>query len=87
MLAAVHEHFAQDVANLHSEQVGIGLWVTGVKLMRGRPRTVLFLRKFGFDEAKLFVSHAPSEALGRRWRLVTLDDLAIQPVTTPRLTR
>lgn len=44
------------------------LWVAGVKLLRGRPRTVLFLRKFGFDDAKAFVSHAAGDALGRRWR-------------------
>lgn len=75
------------LVTMAASAVGIGLWIIGVKLMRGRPRTVLFLRKFGFGEAKLFVSHAASEALGRRWRLVTLDDLAIQPVTTPRLTR
>ncbi len=63
---------------------GFVLWAAGAKLLRGRPQTVLFLRKFGYDDAKDFVSHAASEALGRRWRLVTLDDLSTQPVGTKR---
>ena len=61
---------------------GIVLWILGAKLLRGRPRTVLFLRRFGFDQAKDFISHAAAQALGRRWRLVTLDDLATTPVGT-----
>jgi hypothetical protein len=76
------------VASLTAMTVGgLVLWAAGAKLLRGRPQTVLFLRKFGFDEAKDFVSHAAGEALGRRWRLVTLDDLSTQPVGTKRWKR
>ncbi len=66
---------------------GIVAWVIGVKLVRGKPRTVLFLRKFGYDDAKQFVSFAASQALGRRWRLVTLDDLDTLPISTQRWKR
>ncbi|MGH1490805.1 MAG: hypothetical protein ACRBK7_15680 [Acidimicrobiales bacterium] len=66
---------------------GVVLWLLGVKLLRGKPRTVLFLRKFGFEDAKNFVSFAASDALGRRWRLVTLDDLATQPIATKQWKR
>lgn len=58
----------------------VGLWVGGVALLRGTPRTVLFLRKFGFEEATEIVGDAAERALGRRWRLVTLDDLETAPV-------
>lgn len=64
--------------------LGIVVWLLGVKLIRGKPQTVLFLRRFGFDDAEEFVSHAAARALGRRWRLVTLDDLDTDPVGANR---
>jgi hypothetical protein len=51
----------------------------GVRLMQGRRRLVLFLRRFGFTAA----THAATVAaasIGGRWRLVTLDDAQIVPV-------
>ncbi|MEM7275393.1 MAG: hypothetical protein AAF547_20125 [Actinomycetota bacterium] len=59
---------------------GLMVWMIGTRVVRGRTRVVLFLRKFGYDEAKDVVSHAAAQALGRRWRLVTLDDLDTTPV-------
>jgi hypothetical protein len=51
----------------------------GVRLMQGRRRLVLFLRRFGYTAA----THAATVAaasIGGRWRLVTLDDAQIVPV-------
>jgi hypothetical protein len=51
----------------------------GLKLVRGRRRLVLFLRRFGHTAA----THAATVAaasIGGRWRLVTLDDAQIVPV-------
>lgn len=57
----------------------IGLW-----LVRGKRRLVLFLRKFGFTGATQAVTFAVVKALGRNWRLVTLDDAEVAPVGTRR---
>ncbi|MET0027304.1 MAG: hypothetical protein ABW101_06670 [Candidatus Thiodiazotropha sp.] len=57
--------------------VGLGL---GLRLIRGRRQLVLFLRRFGYDEATAAVSFAAASSMGQRWRLVTLDDNQIAPV-------
>jgi hypothetical protein len=57
--------------------VGLGL---GLRLLRGRRRLVLFLRRFGFDDATRAVSFAATKAIGRSWRLVTLDDDRVKAV-------
>lgn len=57
----------------------IGLWL-GIKLVRGRRRQALFLRRFGYDEATEALSFAVTTAMGQRWRLVTLDDNEIAPI-------
>ncbi|MEW8051872.1 MAG: hypothetical protein AB2809_16020, partial [Candidatus Thiodiazotropha sp.] len=46
----------------------------------GRRRLVLFLRRFGYDEATEALSFAAASAMGQRWRLVTLDDNEIAPI-------
>ncbi len=64
--------------------IGLGL---GLRLLRGRRRLVLFLRRFGFDDATRAVSFAATGAIGRSWRLVTLDDekvTAVGGATGPR---
>lgn len=48
-------------------------WATGLYLLRGRRGTVLWLRRFGFDDAIRVVTVAV-RYLGRSWRIVTLDD-------------
>jgi hypothetical protein len=51
----------------------IGLWA-GLRLLRGRRRIVLFLRRFGYMDATRAVSFATTTAGGGVWRLVTFDD-------------
>jgi len=51
----------------------LGLWL-GLRLLRGRRRTILFLRRFGYVDATQAVSFAAVTALGGAWRLVTFDD-------------
>jgi hypothetical protein len=58
----------------------------GVWLIRGRRKLVLFLRRFGYSEATGAVTVAVA-AIGRSWRLVTLDDAAIAPVGVPASVR
>ncbi|MEJ2157602.1 MAG: hypothetical protein P8X96_19900 [Desulfobacteraceae bacterium] len=55
------------------------LW-SGRRLIRGKRRLALFLRRFGFQDASKALTFAVSSAFGRRWRLVTLDDAAIAPL-------
>jgi len=62
------------------------LWA-GLRLARGRRHLVLFLRRFGFDDASETLTIAVSGAMGRRWRLVTLDDSEIRPVGVRRSSR
>lgn len=61
--------------------------VLGLRVMRGRRHLVLFLRKFGFADASEALTFAVSGALGRRWRLVTLDDSQVEAVGVGRGTR
>lgn len=51
-----------------------------VRLLRGRRRLVLFLRRFGFEDATQLVTFAAVEEIGRSWRVVTLDDSRVQAV-------
>ena len=46
----------------------------GLRIMQGRRRIVLFLRRFGFEGAYRVVSYAVGAAVGRNMRLATLDD-------------
>ena len=57
----------------------VGL-TAGPRLIRGKRRLVLFLRHFGYTEATHTMTLAATQATGRTWRLVTLDDAAIAPV-------
>jgi len=60
------------------------LSVLGFRLMRGRPRLVLFLRRFGFVGATEALTFAVNMAIGGSWRMVTLDDQEIAPMGTGR---
>jgi hypothetical protein len=59
--------------------------VVGVAFLRGKRKLILFLRRFGFDDATRAISLAAASSMGRRWRLVTLDDREVEPLglTTP----
>jgi hypothetical protein len=63
--------------------VGWAVIRLGLAVLRRGRRAVLFLRRFGFDEATRAVT-AATRALGRAWRLVTLDDSAVEPVGVRR---
>jgi hypothetical protein len=52
----------------------------GLRVVRGTRRTVLFLRRFGFDGAQQVVTFAVVSTIGGVWRLVTLDDAEMAPV-------
>ncbi len=52
----------------------------GIRIVRGRRRMALFLRRFGYDDATRALSFAVTTAMGQRWRLVTLDDEEIAPI-------
>jgi hypothetical protein len=59
----------------------------GLKLVRKGRTLVLFLRRFGYDEAQSAVTFAVNSTIGRSWRVVTLDDAEIAPVGVPTGTR
>lgn len=67
---------------------GVVAIVIGRRSVRGRRHLVLFLRKFGYHEATAATSYAAERAMGRRWRLVTLDDdSATAPIGVTPATR
>jgi hypothetical protein len=61
----------------------VGL-VFGLRLIRGKRRLVLFLRKFGFTQATKALTFAVVRSLGSSWRLITLDDAEVSPVGTQK---
>src|SRR5215470_6779222 len=73
-------HTTDPSAEVHNVAVLALVWVAAIglgwlgqrgrRLLRGRRRLVLFLRRFGHAEATDAVSAACSR-IGRRWRLVT----------------
>ena len=59
----------------------------GFRLVRGRRAVVLFLRRFGYDDATAAVTFAVTRTIGSGWRLVTLDDAEIAPLGVATATR
>jgi hypothetical protein len=59
----------------------------GLRLVRKGRTLVLFLRRFGYDEAQSAVTFAVNSTIGRSWRVVTLDDAEIAAVGVPTGTR
>jgi len=59
----------------------------GLRLMRRGRTLVLFLRRFGYDDAQSAVTFAVTRTIGGSWRLVTLDDAEIAPLGVPTGTR
>ena len=55
----------------------------GIRLLRGDRELVLFLRRFGYDDATKAVTFAAAKTVGGTWRLVTLDDKEIAPLGVP----
>lgn len=67
--------------------LAIGGIRTGLRLLRRNRRLVLFLRRFGHDEAQSAVTFAVMRTIGASWRLVTLDDAEMAPIGVPTGTR
>lgn len=67
--------------------VAIASFAAGVRLVRGRRRLVLFLRRFGFTGATRALTEAVAGSLGHDWRLVTLDDAEVAAVGVHRRSR
>ena len=59
----------------------------GLSLVRRGRMLVLFLRRFGYDDAQSAVTFAVNNTIGRSWRVVTLDDAEIAAVGVPTGTR
>lgn len=59
----------------------------GLSLVRKGRTLVLFLRRFGYDDAQSAVTYAVTNTIGRSWRVVTLDDAEIAAVGVPTGTR
>ena len=53
---------------------------TGLRLLRRYRMLVLFLRRFGHDEAQSAVTFAVVQTIGASWRVVTLDDAEMVPL-------
>lgn len=53
-------------------------------LAAGRKQCVLYLRKFGLEDARVLISKVITDGLGRRYRVITLDDSAFLPIEVPR---
>jgi len=67
--------------------VGAAAVLIGRRLIRGRRRLILFLRRFGFKGSSRALSFAVRTAVGRRFRVVTLDDAELAPWGTRRWVR
>jgi hypothetical protein len=59
----------------------------GLTLLRGDRTLVLFLRRFGYDDAQSAVAFAVLKTIGASWRVVTLDDAEMVPIGIPIATR
>ena len=55
----------------------------GLRLVRGHRTLVLFLRRFGHDDAQNAVAFAVLQTIGGSWRVVTLDDAEMTPIGIP----
>lgn len=64
-----------------------GVIAGGLNIKRNYRRTVLYLRRFGFADSAKALTYAVSTAIGKRWKLITLDDAKIAPVGLNRSAR
>ncbi|HUF67148.1 MAG TPA: hypothetical protein VMM79_00755 [Longimicrobiales bacterium] len=66
--------------------IGGAAVIAGRRIVRGKRRMILFLRRFGFTGSSRALSFAVGTAVGRRFRAVTLDDMQLSPVGGRRST-
>lgn len=69
---------------LIAASIAVGSAIAGWRFLRGRRQMLLFLRRFGFDDATRIVTSAVEKNLGKTWRVVTLDDKRVSPVGVSR---
>jgi hypothetical protein len=67
--------------------LAIGGIKVGLRLLRGNRTFILFLRRFGHDDAQSAVAFAVLQTIGGSWRVVTLDDGEMKPIGIPGGTR
>jgi len=67
--------------------IAIGGITGGLRLLRRNRTLVLFLRRFGHDEAQSAVAFAVLQTIGAFWRVVTLDDAEMAPIGVPAAIR
>ena len=72
---------------LASTAIAIIAGMSGLRILRGERQVVVFLRRFGFDDATNAVTSAASSSMGRWWRLVTLDDDEVSAIGVDAGTR
>jgi hypothetical protein len=60
--------------------IAIGGLRLGLRLLRRNRTLVLFLRRFGHDDAQSAVTFAVMRTIGSSWRVVTLDDAEMVPI-------
>lgn len=61
-----------------------GVLIGGLRIKRKYRRLVLYLRRFGFADSAKALTFAVSTAIGKRWKLITLDDTKTAPVGMDR---
>jgi hypothetical protein len=59
----------------------------GLRLVRRNRTLILFLRRFGYDDAQAAVTFAVLQTIGGAWRVVTLDDAEMAPIGVTAGTR
>jgi hypothetical protein len=87
VMAVVPDNFGARLWGCPAATITVLGPVVGMRLIRGKRKLVLFLRRFGYSEATRTITFAIAKTTGRFWRLVTLDDAAIAPVGVVTSTR
>ena len=60
--------------------IAVGGVRLGLRLLRRNRTLVLFLRRFGYDDAQSAITFAVMQTIGRSWRIVSLDDAELAPI-------
>jgi hypothetical protein len=67
--------------------IAVGGLRLGLRLVRRNRTLILFLRRFGYDDAQAAVTFAVLQTIGSAWRIVTLDDAEMAPIGVTAGTR
>ena len=67
--------------------IALGGLRLGLRLVRRNRTLILFLRRFGYDDAQAAVTFAVLQTIGSAWRVVTLDDAEMAPIGVTAGTR